>query len=101
AHAAGHVTPVRLHQAKVIVLDMRPLLAMASLDDPVVRAALDFPQWRRRIAGDHEKQALELRITRQARFGEFVFALSGLRLDDLDSALGTYRMQRARERPRH
>jgi hypothetical protein len=85
AHADDHVTPVRIHQVEMVVLDMRPLLAMAYLDDSVVRIAFDFPQRRRRVAGDHEEQALVLRITGQARLGQCVFALPGLRLDDLDS----------------
>ena len=33
AHTDDHVTPVGIHQVKVIVLDVRPLLAMAYLDD--------------------------------------------------------------------
>ena len=63
--------------------------------------AFHFPDRRRRIPTDHQKQATKCRILGQVRLGQFMLPLTGSRLDDRNPLLAAERMQAAGKCPRH
>src|SRR4030095_5845655 len=81
AHADRHMTPFAIHDVKVVMLDERPVLAMADFCNLPSGIKFDFPDRRRRIASDHQEQAAICRILGHVRLGHLVLSLPGSRLD--------------------
>src|SRR5512138_3099154 len=62
AHADRHMPPLAIDDVEVIMLDERPVLAVADLGNLRGGVAFDFPNRRRRIPSDHQEQASKRRI---------------------------------------
>lgn len=97
AHADRHMTPFAIHDVKIVMLDERPVLAVADFCNLPSGIAFDFPDRRRRIASDQKEQAAKCRILGHLRRGQLVLSLPGYRLDDWNLLLCAERMQAAGE----
>src|SRR5262245_32135334 len=101
AHADRLMTPFAIHDVKVVMLDERPVLAVADFCNLPSGIAFDLPDRRRRIPSDDEEQAAKCRILGHVRLGQLVLSLPGACLDDWDPLFGAEGMQAAGECPCH
>lgn len=88
AHADRYMTPLWIDNMEIVVLDVRPSLAVTNLDDVSGLMTFDFPNRCWSVADDHQKQAAEV-LLRQVSLGQFVFALADLRFNQRDLLCAT------------